>query len=45
MTEPPSQNVVGPDAEIVGVGGVELTVMIVGAEDEEQPLPFVTVTE
>ena len=43
-TEPPVQNVVGPFAFMVGVGGVGLTVINVGIEPVEQ-FPLVTVTE
>jgi hypothetical protein len=44
VTEPPEQKVVGPPAEIVGVVGVGLTVTVVPAEVEEQPVePTVTV--
>ena len=45
MTLPPSQKVVGPEAVMLGVDGMALTVTVVGAEDDEHPLPFVTVTE
>jgi hypothetical protein len=39
VTEPPSQNVVGPLAEIVGVAGVGLTVTACAADEpEEHPL-------
>ena len=44
VTEPPEQNVVGPPAVIVGIGGFELTVTTVAADVAEQPEPFVTVT-
>jgi hypothetical protein len=43
VTEPPAQNVVGPPAVIVGVGG-GLTVTVVAAEVALQPFAFVTVT-
>jgi hypothetical protein len=45
VTEPPAQNVVGPLAVIVGVGGIALTVTVVGADVAPQPFPFETVTE
>jgi hypothetical protein len=35
MTLPPEQNVVEPEVEIVGVGGVGLTVTTVGVETAE----------
>jgi hypothetical protein len=38
VTLPPSQNVVGPPAEIVGAGGLLFTVTTVGAETLEHPL-------
>ena len=44
VTEPPSQNVVGPPAVIVATG-VELTVTAGAADVALQPLAFVTVTE
>ena len=44
MTEPPSQNVVGPPALITGTAGLGLTVTIVAGEVAEQPFAFVTVT-
>ena len=44
MTEPPSQNVVGPPAVITGVDGLALTVTVVAADVALQPLAFVTVT-
>ncbi len=44
VTLPPAQNVVGPDAEIVGVAGIGLTVTTFAADgDDVQPLA-VTVT-
>ena len=45
VTLPPGQNVVGPLAIIVGVGGVGLTVTAVAADVPIQPLALVTVTE
>lgn len=44
VTEPPVQKVVGPPAEIVGVGGFAFTVTTVAADVAEHPEPFVTVT-
>jgi len=44
VTEPPSQNVVGPPGVIVGVAGFTLTVTLVGALVALQPFAFVTVT-
>jgi hypothetical protein len=44
VTEPPSQNVVGPDGVIVGVAGAGVTVTAVAAEVVLQPVAFVTVT-
>ena len=44
VTLPPSQNVVGPPAVIVGVAGA-FTVTAVGALVALQPLPSVIVTE
>ena len=44
MTEPPSQNVVGPPAVITGVDGFALTVTVVAADIALQPLAFVTIT-
>ena len=41
VTLPPSQNVVGPPAVIVGVEGKGFTVTFVGAEVAEHPLPSV----
>ena len=38
MTEPPAQKVVGPPAAIVGTGGSGLTVIVVEAGAEVQPL-------
>jgi hypothetical protein len=43
VTDPPSQNVVAPDALIVG-SGLGLTVTVVPAEVALQPFAFVTVT-
>jgi hypothetical protein len=43
VTEPPSQNVVGPEALIVA-SGLGLTVTVVAAEVMLQPFAFVTVT-
>ena len=43
VTEPPAQNVVGPDGVIVAVG-VALTVTVVAADVALQPFSFVTVT-
>ena len=43
VTDPPSQNVVGPDGVIVGVTGV-LTVTTVAALVALQPFPSVVVT-
>jgi hypothetical protein len=45
VTEPPAQNVVGPEGVIAGVAGAALTVTTVAADVALQPLPFVTVTE
>ena len=44
VTSPPTQNVVGPLAVIVGTGGSGLTVTISDNEVDEQ-VPFDTVTE
>lgn len=44
VTLPPWQNVVGPEAVIVGAGGVGLTLTETGADDAEHPLALVTVT-
>jgi hypothetical protein len=44
VTEPPSQNAVGPLAVMSGVEGFAFTVTAVAADVAEQPLPFVTVT-
>jgi hypothetical protein len=44
VTEPPSQNVVGPPAVMAGVDGFAFTVTVVAADAAGQPLPFVTVT-
>ena len=44
VTLPPWQNVVGPEAVIVGAGGGGLTVTDTGAEEAEHPLALVTVT-
>jgi hypothetical protein len=43
VTEPPAQNVVGPEAVIVAVGRA-FTVTVVGDEAALQPFPFVAVT-
>ena len=43
VTEPPAQNVVGPEAVIVAVG-LLFTVTAVAAEIALQPFAFVTVT-
>ena len=43
LTDPPTQNTVGPDALIVGVGN-GLTVTVVAEDVAEQPLALVTVT-
>ena len=43
VTEPPAQNVVGPEAVIEAVGS-GLTVTAVAAEVAEQPFASVTVT-
>jgi hypothetical protein len=43
-TLPPAQNVVGPPAEIVGVAGVGLTVMVCAAEIPEEHPPETTCT-
>ena len=46
VTEPPSQNVVGPPAVITGTTGFGFTVtFVVEAEGVEQPNPFATSTE
>ena len=44
VTEPPSQNVVGPPAVTTGVGGSAFTVTAVAALAAPQPFAFVTVT-
>jgi hypothetical protein len=44
VTEPPSQNVVGPPAVITGIDGFAFTVTVIGADVALQPLAFVTVT-
>ena len=44
VTEPFAQNVVGPFAVIVGVGGFGLTVTVVAAEVAVQPFAFAIVT-
>ena len=44
-TLPPSQKVVAPSAEIVGVAGNAFTVTAVAFELDEQPFPLVTITE
>jgi hypothetical protein len=41
ITVLPSQKVVGPSAEIVGVAGAALTVTVVAADVAEQPLTVV----
>ena len=38
ITLPPSQNVVGPPAKMVGTGGLLFTVTTVGAETLEHPI-------
>ncbi|MNE05539.1 hypothetical protein D3C80_981070 [compost metagenome] len=43
VTDPPAQNVVGPPAVIVGVGGTGFTVTVVAADVVEHE-PFETVT-
>ncbi len=43
-TLPPEQNVVGPSAEIVGVAGIGLTVIVVPAEAAEVQPATVAVT-
>jgi hypothetical protein len=45
VTEPPAQNVVGPEGVMAGVDGFAFTVTAVAAEVVLQPLAFVTVTE
>ena len=45
VTEPPAQNVVGPEAVIVGVAGNAFTVTTVAADARlKHPLAFVTCT-
>jgi len=44
VTEPPSQNVVGPSAVITGVGGAAMIVTTVGADVALQKLSSTTVT-
>jgi hypothetical protein len=44
VTEPPLQNVVGPPAVIVGVGGFAFTVTAVAGDVALQPFALVTVT-
>jgi hypothetical protein len=44
VTDPPAQNVVGPEAVTVGVAGFALTVTTVGALVALHPLAPVTVT-
>jgi hypothetical protein len=45
ITFPPSQNVVGPLAEIIGVAGTAFTVTEIDVELAEVQLPKVSVTE
>ena len=45
VTEPPWQKVVAPLAVTVGVLGIELTEMVVVADDALQPFELVIVTE
>jgi hypothetical protein len=45
VTLPPLQKLVGPDAEMAGVGGIGSTWTAVVSETAEQPLPFVKTTE
>jgi hypothetical protein len=44
VTEPPAQNVVGPEALMVGVDGFAFTTTFVAALVALQPAAFVTVT-
>ena len=45
VTLPPSQNVVAPDAVIVGVAGKAFNVTVVAAETAEEQVPLFTETE
>jgi hypothetical protein len=45
VTLSPSQNVVAPDAEIVGVAGNAFTVTVVAAEIDDEHVPLFTETE
>ena len=45
VTEPPAQNVVGPDAEIVGIAGLAFTVTPVADDVAVQPVALVTDAE
>ncbi|MNE57992.1 hypothetical protein D3C80_1529960 [compost metagenome] len=45
VTLPPVQNVVAPEAEMVGVAGIELTVTSVSSDNAEVHVPEVTETE
>ena len=45
VTLPPWQNVVAPEAEIVGVAGSGFTVTVVAAETAEAHVPLFTETE
>ena len=45
VTFPPWQNVVAPDAEIVGVAGSAFTVTVVAADAAELQVPLFTITE
>ena len=45
VTDPPSQNVKGPLAEIVGTAGTGLTTTTFGDDALEEQPPEVTVTE
>ena len=44
VTEPPSQNVVGPPAVTTSVVGVGFTVTVIGTDVAEHPFPSVYVT-
>jgi|ERR1051325_10346088 hypothetical protein len=44
VTEPPAQNVVGPDAVIAGVAGFAFAVIVICAEVALQPFASITLT-
>jgi len=45
VTEPPEQNVVGPEVNTEGTAGPFVTLTTVAVEELLQPLALVTVTE